>query len=130
MEVIGAPRGVVADTAQTLRLNEVKPICRHKSTLLDIETGGRWSDEAVQFICLLAHARAGAVPPSLRQAAAQALIRRCNAILTKGAVAPLAESITGAPARISLYDPPVVTCSEPSPPDYPSVPRERWSTLI
>ena len=79
-----------------------------------VETGSRWSEETVR---LRAHARAGAVPPPLRQAATQGLIRRWTAILTHAAVAPLAQSLTGAPAPFARCEPwlpklsDIVTCS-------------------
>lgn len=50
--------------------------------MIAIETGGRWSDEAADFIELLATARAQAVPPHLQRVASLAWQRRWMRLLS------------------------------------------------
>ena len=60
---------------------------RCRLVVLGIEVGGRWSNEASNFIRMLANARAPSSPPSLQAAARAALVSRWSALLSRSDVA-------------------------------------------
>ena len=62
-----------------------------------VETGGRWSSEAVAFLEDLAHARARDTPPHLRYAAVLAWQRRWSRLLATACASAFATSLV-APA--------------------------------
>ena len=62
-----------------------------------LETGGRWSREAAEFVEELSHARARAAPPLLRFAAALAWQRRWTRMLAAACGLAFAHSLV-APA--------------------------------
>ena len=66
-------------------------ICR--LVVLGIEVGGRWSNEASNFIRMLANARARPSPPSLQAATRAALVSRWSALLTHAAATSFAASL-------------------------------------
>ena len=92
---------------------------RCRLVVLAMEVGGRWSQEAADFIRLLAQARSRSVVPALRQAAVQASIARWSAMLTLAAQAPFAASlILQDPASQAALDgdiPPLSTLLEQHP---------------
>ena len=67
---------------------------RCRLVVLAMEVGGRWSEEAADFLRRLAQARSRAVPQALRPAAIQASIARWSALRTQAAQAPFAASLT------------------------------------
>ena len=54
----------------------------HVLSVIALETGGRWGDEAVAFVAALAAARARDAPPALRRSAALAWERRWARMLS------------------------------------------------
>ena len=66
---------------------------RCRLVVLGIEVGGRWSNEASNFICMLAKARARSSPPSLQAATSAALVSRWSALLTHAAATSFAASL-------------------------------------
>ena len=68
---------------------------RCRLVVLGIETGGRWSEEACNFLRLLAQHRARQDTPLLRQAVAAALLHRWSAMLTHAAFTAYAASLQG-----------------------------------
>ena len=66
---------------------------RCKLVVVALEVGGRWSEEAAEFVRLLAKCRSRAAPTSLRQATAQAFIARWSALLTHAAQTAFAQSL-------------------------------------
>ena len=58
---------------------------RCRLVVLGIEVGGRWSNEASNFIRMLANARARSSPPALQAATRAALVSRRSALLTHAA---------------------------------------------
>ena len=66
---------------------------RCRLVVLGIEVGGRWSNEASNFICMLAKARARSSPPSLQAATSAALVSRWSALLTHAAATAFAASL-------------------------------------
>ena len=92
---------------------------RCRLVVLAMEVDGRWSQEAADFIRLLAQARSRSVVPALRQAAVQASIARWSAMLTLAAQAPFAASlILQDPASQAALDgdiPPLSTLLEQHP---------------
>ena len=61
---------------------------RCRLVVLGIEVGGRWSNEASNFIRMLANVRARSSPPSLQAATRAALVSRWSALLTHAAATP------------------------------------------
>ena len=55
---------------------ELLAACRCRLTVLALEVGGRWSDEAVKFIRLLSKVRARSAPAVLCRATAHAFVMR------------------------------------------------------
>ena len=66
---------------------------RFHLVVLGIEVGGRWSNEASNFIRMLANARARSSPPSLQAATRAALVSRWSALLTRAAATSFAASL-------------------------------------
>ena len=71
------------------------PRCR--LVVLALEVGGRWSEEAAQFLRLLARCRAREVPPALRASATSAWIARWSALLSFAAARAFAASLLSLP---------------------------------
>ena len=65
--------------------------------MLPIEVGGRWSEEAVRFIRLLAKAKARTVPALVRAAAKAAFLHRWTGILAVAAQRALAATLLELP---------------------------------
>jgi len=91
-------RDGVALQAASRRKRETYPeLCgsgaRARLVVLGLEVGGRWRKEASVFLRLLAHARARAEPPLLRQAAQMAWQRRWMGILACAASRSFAASL-------------------------------------
>ena len=69
------------------------------------ETGGRWSEEAWQFLCQLAFARARTAAPVLRAAAARGWVKRWSTLLALAAQTALASSLLYGTAETHLDGP-------------------------
>ena len=67
--------------------------------ILGLEVGGRWGEEAADFLRALAHARARTAPALLRSAAVQAYVHRWAGLLSVAAQRALAETLLELPAR-------------------------------
>ena len=65
---------------------------------LGLEVGGRWGEEAADFLRALAHARARTAPALLRSAAVQAYVHRWAGLLSVAAQRALAETLLELPA--------------------------------
>ena len=74
---------------------------RARLVVLGMETGGRWSEEALTFVRLLAKHKASSNPPSLRSAAAGAWTSRWAALLATAAMRSFACSLLMLPASAS-----------------------------
>ena len=70
---------------------------RCRLVVLALETGGRWSEEAVQFVESLAVSRAREVPPTLQHSAALAWRRRWTRMLSVSCARSLACSLVVPP---------------------------------
>ena len=70
---------------------------RCRLVVVGIELGGRWSEEAAQFIRLLARSRSRATPPLLRSSARAAYVARWSALLSFAAARALAASLLSLP---------------------------------
>ena len=70
---------------------------RCRLVVLALEVGGRWSDEAAEFVWNLAVARARSAPDALRKAAAQAYHRRWTGLLAFAAANAFAASLLEEP---------------------------------
>jgi len=70
---------------------------RCKLVVLAMEVGGRWSDEAVTFIRLLAKAKARSSPRILRKSVQAAFMHRWTGILSVAAQRALAATLLDAP---------------------------------
>ena len=66
---------------------------RCQLVVVAVETGGRWSDEAVAFLQALASARARAAPPYLRRATQFAWLRRWSRVLATACSVAFAASL-------------------------------------
>ena len=66
--------------------------------ILGLEVGGRWGEEAADFLRALAHARARTAPALLRSAAVQAYVHRWAGLLSVAAQRALAETLLELPA--------------------------------
>ena len=66
---------------------------RCRLVVLGIEVGGMWSNEASNFIRMLANARARSSPPSFQAATRAALVSRWSALLTHAAATSFAASL-------------------------------------
>ena len=99
---------------------------RCRLVVLALEIGGRWSDEAAQFLKLLAQSKAQTVPAPLRPSTTAALLARWSAILTRAAMHAFASSLLSLPCT-GLHNgegelPPLGTllCQHPAPIGAPS----------
>ena len=89
--------------------------------MLGIETGGRWSAEAVTFLRLLARCRARSAPPPLQSACISAYVLRWSALLACAAARAFASSLLSLPLSGAANvdgDPPLLSdlLAEPSAP--------------
>ena len=66
---------------------------RCRLVVFAVEVGGRFSQEAAQFLRALAQARARSVPPALQRATVSALVSRWSALLAHAAMHPFASSL-------------------------------------
>ena len=84
---------------------------RCRLVVLVLEVGGRWGDEALDLVRLLARAKARAAPPLLRRSAQQAWQSRWSGILAVAAHRALAASLLdldlGAVACVDGVEPPL-----------------------
>ena len=76
-----------ARTRKEVKYRELLASRRCRLVVLAIEVGGRWSEEAVRFIRLLAKAKARTVPALVRAAAKAAFLHRWTGILAVAALA-------------------------------------------
>ena len=67
--------------------------------MLALEVGGRWSEEAVRFVRLLAKAKARTVPPLVRSAAKAAFFHRWTGILAVAAQRAFAATLLELPVE-------------------------------
>ena len=91
----------IARRAKTRTYPELTGAGRARLVVLGIEIGGRWSEEAVTFIRLLANHKASSTPPSLRRSAALAWTSRWTALLATAAMRSFACSLLMLPASAS-----------------------------
>ena len=92
---------------------------RCRLVVLGIETGGRWSAEAVTFLRLLARCRARSAPPPLQSACISAYVLRWSALLACAAARAFASSLLSLPLSGAANvdgDPPLLSdlLAEPS----------------
>jgi len=97
-----APRhdGAALDRARR-RKERTYPEVGHNGTrlvVLGCEVGGRWNDEALDFVRRLVRHRAAQAPPLLRQCVASAYTRRWWTLLGVAVQDALAATILGLPA--------------------------------
>ena len=86
---------------------------RCRLLVFGLEVGGRWSEEAVDFLRRLARARARAQPQWLRQAAAQAYAYRWSGLIAAAAQRSFAASLLHLPlAGTSNIDGPGPSASD------------------
>ena len=87
-----------------------------------MEVGGRWDEEAYQFLLELAQAKAQEAPPVLRGAATWSYLRRWVALLSKAAMDSFASTLLyGTAENTELWTSPApplgaVLCAAPEPP--------------
>ena len=74
-----------ARTRKEQKYHELLASRRCRLVVLALEVGGRWSEEAVQFVRLLAKAKARTVPQLIRSAAKAAFFHRWTGILAVAA---------------------------------------------
>ena len=67
--------------------------------MLALEVGGRWSEEAVRFVRLLAKAKARTVPQLIRSAAKAAFFHRWTGILAVAAQRALVATLLELPVE-------------------------------
>ena len=91
----------VARKAKERTYPELLRSARCRLVVVGIELGGRWSEEAAQFIRLLARSRSRAAPPLLRSSAWAAYVARWSALLSFAAVQALAASLLSLPLAIA-----------------------------
>ena len=70
---------------------------RCRLVVLGVEVGGRWGDEAVDFLRRLARARVRALPPWLKVSATQGFIHRWSGLAAVAAQCALATSLLELP---------------------------------
>ena len=70
---------------------------RCRLVVIALEVGGRWSEEAVRFVRLLAKAKARTVPQLLRPAAQAAFVHRWTGILAVAAQRSVAATLLELP---------------------------------
>ena len=106
----GAPRphadqeeGVALREARRKKRRHTYPELRRSQrcrlVVLALETGGRWSEDALEFLRSLARAKARTAPRWLRAATAQASASRWSALLAMAAQRALAASLLELPLR-------------------------------
>ena len=79
--------------------------CRRcQLVVVALETGGRWSQEAVTFVQQLAKARARDAPGYLRRSAELAWTRRWTRLLSTAAASAFAASLVEPPAALAALD--------------------------
>ena len=91
----------IARRAKARTYPELTGAGRARLVVLGIEIGGRWSEEAVTFIRLLANHKVSSTPPSLRRSAALAWTSRWTALLATAAMRSFACSLLMLPASAS-----------------------------
>ena len=92
--------GVQLQTARRrkeLRYRELVQSRRCRLVVLALKVGGRWSDDAVSFVRLLAKAKARTVPQLLRSSARGAFFHRWSGILAVAAQRALAATLLELP---------------------------------
>ena len=67
--------------------------------VVGIETGGRWSDEALRFVEQMAHARSREAAPALRRSAFLAWRRRWSRMISISCGRAFASSLVSSPAE-------------------------------
>ena len=72
--------------------------------MLGIEVGGRWSDESLTFLRLLARAKARRQPEWLRACTAQAYCYRWSALLAVAAQKAFAATLLELPPGAACFD--------------------------
>ena len=82
---------------KVLKYRELLQSRRCRLVVLALEVGGRWSEEAVTFVRLLAKAKARTVPQLLRTAAQAAFVHRWTGILAVAAQRALAATLLELP---------------------------------
>ena len=103
----GSPRGRASEVAgvalreaerdKRRTYPELTDSNRCRLQVLALEVGGRWSSSAINFVRLLARARARSVPVGLRSAARQAYTQRWGGMLAVAAQRALAASLLELP---------------------------------
>ena len=73
--------------------------------VVGVVTGGRWSDEAVAFLRVLAQGRAQEVPGYMRRAAELAWARRWARMLSTACARSLAASLVEPQAALTFHAP-------------------------
>lgn len=93
---------------------ELAHTTRCRLVVVGLEVGGRWSDEAAEFIWLLAAARARAAPAALRRSAAQAWQWRWAGVIAVAAQRAFAASLLELPwaGRLGFEDGPDVALAD------------------
>ena len=87
------------------RIAQQKPASTFDLVVLALEVGGRWSQEAKQFVVQLARARARAVPAALRRSSELAFARRWTSILACASQRAFAMSLLELPlTSVSSFD--------------------------
>jgi hypothetical protein len=92
--------GVQLRTARTRKEQKYRELLqsrRCRLVVVALEVGGRWSEEAVGFVRLLAKAKARTVPQLLRSAAQAAFFHRWTGILAVAAQRALAATLLELP---------------------------------
>lgn len=73
---------------------------RCRLVVMALETGGRWSEEAWEFLCLLARARARDAPARLRGAAALGWARRWSRMLAVSCANAVTTTLVASPRAL------------------------------
>ena len=97
--------GAVATDARKDKENAYPELLRSRRCALVVvalETGGRWSSEAVQFVEDLSYAKSRGVQPRLRFAAALAYKRRWSRLLSCAASKAFATSLVSPTGKLQL----------------------------
>ena len=87
----------VARRRKEVKYHKLLQARRCRLVVVALEVGGRWSEEAVKFVQLLAKAKARSVPQILRQAARAAYFHRWTGILAVAAQRALAATLLELP---------------------------------
>ena len=86
-----------ARTRKEQRYHELLASRRCRLVVMALEVGGRWSEEAVRFVRLLAKAKARSVPQLVRSAAKAAFLHRWTGILAVAAQRAFAATLLELP---------------------------------